>query len=190
MPARSTAARMAIAPSSTADSELSAPRNFPTGVRAALTMTTSREDGMMVFTPSLLRRRAASCPLSIRLARRHWPIELHSKSPASMRCSSGWCRVARSRCPSVTSMLLAQRSVFVSAEERVAARASLARARLKLMTGSAACIFFLTLRRGKSIPSIVASQRGRNDGSAGKRNQGKATKKATHSGTRKRPRGV
>ena len=39
-PARSTAARMATAPSSTAGTPASAPPNFPIGVRAALTMYT------------------------------------------------------------------------------------------------------------------------------------------------------
>jgi hypothetical protein len=41
MPARATASRMAIAPSSAARSDDSAPMNFPIGVRTALTMTAS-----------------------------------------------------------------------------------------------------------------------------------------------------
>src|SRR4051794_5843681 len=43
MPARSTAALMAIAPSSGADRVESPPRNFPIGVRAAATMTGTRD---------------------------------------------------------------------------------------------------------------------------------------------------
>src|SRR5687768_4030850 len=45
MPARSTAARIACAPSSTARSCESAPRNFPVGVRAPATIT-DRVDGL------------------------------------------------------------------------------------------------------------------------------------------------
>jgi hypothetical protein len=41
-PARATASRTAIAPSSGADSDFSAPRNRPVGVRTALRMTASR----------------------------------------------------------------------------------------------------------------------------------------------------
>src|ERR1700694_349196 len=42
MPARRTASATTRAPSSGAVKSLSAPRNFPVGVRTALTMTTSR----------------------------------------------------------------------------------------------------------------------------------------------------
>src|SRR5688500_5153973 len=45
MPARSTAARIACAPSSTARSSENAPRNFPVGVRAPAAIT-DRVDGV------------------------------------------------------------------------------------------------------------------------------------------------
>src|SRR5690349_17583125 len=45
-PARSSAALMAIAPRSWAGSEAKAPLKLPTGVRAALTMTTSSDMGI------------------------------------------------------------------------------------------------------------------------------------------------
>src|SRR5215469_14550740 len=161
IPARSTAARTAIAPSSTALNDERPPRNFPTGVRTALTITTSRMDESP-DNDSAYKRLATTKYTSL------------LDAFASMQTHIARCR----------------RRVYNFERDQNVIRMSSVGCAKQVRNSPLIFFFLLTLRRRKSIPSLAALQRrwSTSIGSAGKRNQGKATNKGNTLGGRQRER--